>query len=411
MSNALTALNKEYWASQLQEVWFKENVARALSDTHYEAVLSDGDTLNLPYTGFPQVQTYTKDTAVTPDSRYSTSEALSVDTTKIVPSYYDKIDKIQNSYQWMTDEATKAMKSLNNVIDQAVLGEYSNAGSDVYAADVGSSGATTAITLNTSAVHPIFAALARKLNANDIPQEQRFAVIGPKMKEQLALYIAGKDTSYADQVGLSGLVAKRFGFDIYYSNNVPFTATLGMATAPTALDTITINGAVLEFATDADVVSDDSYIGVLRGGTVDIDRAALTAAINQSGIVGTTYSDPDAENNLARWKLTKAGVVATNDNDTDVMTIVAYGDIAVSSDLSDGTDAWTSQQSHILAGRKGSIMLLTQKSPSVEIHDTGGDITPKLGMNILTWTLFGKKTPTRAADALVSAHINASAWT
>jgi len=86
MSNALTALNKEYWASQLQEVWFKENVARALSDTHYEAVLSDGDTLNLPYTGFPQVQTYTKDTAVTPDSRYSTSEALSVDTTKIVPS-------------------------------------------------------------------------------------------------------------------------------------------------------------------------------------------------------------------------------------------------------------------------------------------------------------------------------------
>lgn len=395
----------------MQKVWFKENVARALCDTHYEAVLTNGDTLNLPYTGFPKVKTYTKDTALSVDSRYSTNETLSVDTTKVIPSYYDKIDKIQNSYDWMADEAKKAQKALNNNIDQAVLSQYSEAGSNVYAADVGGSGATTAITLSTSAVHPIFAALARKLNAQDIPQENRFAVVGPKLKEQLALYLAGKDTNYADEVGMSGLVTKRFGFDIYYSNNVPFTATFTMATAPALADTVTINGAVMEFVADADTVSDDSYLGVLRTGTVDTDRAALTACINDSGTAGTTYSDPDAENDDARWKLTKAGVVATNSNAADTMTILGYGDIAVSASMTTGTNAWSAQQSHILGGYKGSILLLTQKAPNVEIHDVGGDLTPKLGFNILSWTLYGKKTPTRAKDALVAAHIDASLWT
>lgn len=395
----------------MEHEFYKTNVARALADTHYEALLTDGDTLNLQYTGYPRVQSYTKGSGLTVDDNYATSEQLSITTIPAIAAYYDDVDKVQNSLNWVTDEAKKAMKALNNNIDQAVFSEYTNANSDIFAADVGGSGATTAITLNTSAISPIMAAFARKLSTLDVDESKRFIVLGPKMREQLNLYISGKDTNYADVVGKNGLITQRFGFDIYYSNNLPFTATLGMAAVPTLLDTVTINGAVMEFAADADTVSNDSYLGVLRTGNADTDRAALTACINNSGTVGTTYSDPDAENNDARWKLTKAGVVATNDNGNDQMTIVAYGDVVVATNLSDGTDAWASQVQHVLGGIKGAIMLLVQKQPNVSSHDTGGASSPKLGVNILSWTLYGKKTPHRMKDALCVAHIDASAWT
>ncbi len=411
MANALTPLNKEYWAANMQRNFFKTNVGRELCDTHYESVLTDGDTLNIQYTGYPRIQTYTKGSGMTVDDRYATNEQLSVGTIPAIASYYDDVDKVQNSQNWVADESMKAQQALNNNIDQAVFSEYSNAGSNIYAADVGGSGATTAITLNTSAINPIMAAFARKLSVLDVDESKRFVVLGPKMREQLNLYISGKDTNYADQVGMHGLITRRFGFDIYYSNNLPFTATLGMAAVPTVLDTVTINGAVLEFATDADVVSDDSYIGVLRTGVADTDRIALTAAINNSGTAGTTYSDPDAENDDARWKLTKAGVVATNDSGADTMTIVAYGDIAVSETFTDGTDAWTAQKQYVLSGIKGAIMLLVQKKPNVSSHDTGGQSSPKLGINVLSWTLYGKKTPHRMESALAVAHIDASSWT
>lgn len=317
---------------------------------------------------------------------------------------------MQNSPNWVADEAKKAQKALNNNIDQAVFAHYSDANSDIYAADVGGSGATTAITLNTSVINPVMAAFARKLSILDVDESKRFITLGPKMREQLNLYISGKDTNYADVVGRNGLITQRFGFDIYYSNNLPYTATLSMATNPSAAETVTINGAVMEFVADADVVSNDAYLGILRDSSdVDVSRAALAACINESGTVGTTYSDPDAENNDARWKLTKAGVVATNDDSADTMAIVAYGDLAVSTDVTDAS--WGSQVQHVLGGIKGAIMLLVQKQPNVSSHDTGGASSPKLGVNILSWTLYGTKVPHRMKDALCVAHIDASSWT
>ncbi len=315
---------------------------------------------------------------------------------------------MQNSFNWVSDEAMKAQKALNNKIDQAVFAHYSDANSNIYAADVGGSGATTAITLNTSAINPIMAAFARKLSALDVDETKRFVILGPKMREQLNLYISGKDTNYADLVGKNGLITQRFGFDIFYSNNLPYTATLAMATIPTLADTVTINGAVMEFVADADVVSDDSYLGVLRTGVADTDRIALTACINNSGTVGTTYSDPDAENDDARWKLTKAGVVATNDSGADTLSIVAYGDITVAS--SNTSNTWGSQKQYVFSGIKGAIMLLVQKQPNVSSHDTGGQSSPTLGVNILSWTLYGTKVPHRMKDALAVAVIDASSW-
>jgi hypothetical protein len=135
MANSLTALNKEYWAKEMQREFFKSNIAIDIAETKYEATLRDGDTLNIPYFGYPKVQTYSRSTDLTIDSNFATNEQLSVDTFKAVAGTIDRIDSVQNSYDAQSRMATNAMKVLNNYIDQAVFSEYSNASSAVYAAD------------------------------------------------------------------------------------------------------------------------------------------------------------------------------------------------------------------------------------------------------------------------------------
>ncbi len=75
----------------MEHEFFKSNVARSLSDTHYEALLTDGDTLNLQYTGYPRVQTYVKGTGMTVDNNYATNEQLSVGTIPAIAAYYDDV--------------------------------------------------------------------------------------------------------------------------------------------------------------------------------------------------------------------------------------------------------------------------------------------------------------------------------
>lgn len=389
----------------MQVIFFKENVALAVANTEQRELLSDGDVVNKPYRSHPQAVDYTKGTDITVKDRFSTNEQLTVNTAKVVPFYVDDIDKIQNKWDAATKFAADAQRLLNNILDQAILGEYSNATSSVDAGDVGGASGS-AISSTVSNISQTYTAGGRKLDDLNIPTQNRFAIIGPRLLETTRLYLAGKDTELADKVGMNGIVLERFGFQIFYSNNLPFTATLGMAANPTDGDTVTIASAILEFKTTISGATAGS-IGVLRDGSlVDTSRAALVAAINDSGTAGTTYTAQATGIDVARWRLTNAGVVATNDDSNDQMTIVAYGDIVVSETLTDGTDAWASQQSHALFGMKGATDLVVQKSPNVEFRLA----EKRLGRFVYPWMLFGKKTFTDLKDALVDVQIDASGW-
>ena len=404
-NNALTAFNEEFWAAEMQVIFFKESVALALANTELRAVLSKGDTVQKPYRSKPRAKDYTKGSDITIDDRFSTEEELVVETAKVVPFYVDNIDKIQNKWDMATKFAQDAQRELNKILDQVVTGQVAQANSTVDAGAVGGSAGSN-IAMTVSNIDQIFTAGSRKLDELSIPAANRFSLVGPRMLEVVRRYIGGKETAFGDIVGANGKIMNRFGFELFYSNNLYYTATLAMATAPTLANTVTINGAVMEFVADADVVSNDAYLGVLRGGTVDTDRAALVSCINDSGTRGTTYSDPDAENDAARWKLTLAGVVATNDNDNDEMTIVAYGDIVVSETLTNASDIWSAETSEPMFGLKGATDLVVQKAPNVEFRMA----EKRLGRYVYPWMLYGYKTFTDMDDALVRVKIDASDW-
>ncbi len=70
-----------------------------------------------------------------------------------------------------------------------------------------------------------------KLN---IPDKNLYGVISPEFEEILIQYGAGRDTSMGDNYNDNGYITMFYGFKLYRSNQLTGTASLFMATQPTA---------------------------------------------------------------------------------------------------------------------------------------------------------------------------------
>lgn len=83
--------NAEYWAANMQEIFYKENVALALANTELRDVVQQGDTVHKGYGTYPRVQDYVKGTDISVPIHSGTDEALTVDTAKVSSMYLDDI--------------------------------------------------------------------------------------------------------------------------------------------------------------------------------------------------------------------------------------------------------------------------------------------------------------------------------
>lgn len=396
MANSLTAFNPAYWTPTMQETFFKESVALGIANTELRADLKDGDTLHKPYGSYARVQTYTKGTDITVKDLSSTDQTLTVATAKVASFYVDDIDRIQNKYETIKEFAAGAMRQLNNVLDQAVMAEYLNAGTTLSGTSIGE--ASGGIVMSAANTANIFTAAGRVLNSKKRLGGERFALIGPRMLEIIQQYVGGRETGFGDTVSDNGKVANRFGFGLRLSNNLPFTATLTTSSAIADAETVTINGVTFTFKDTTTGVAGQVY----SGGTDADTTTQLVAAINGTGTASaTTYVDISAEN---RQLLEESGIVAT-DNTTSI-GIVAYGDIVVSETMGQAANVWSNQFQYALMGQVGAIDLVTQVAPNIVFRDA----QLRLGKYVHPWMLFGKKTFARMADSLVAVKFDVSAW-
>lgn len=397
MANTLsTGFNAAYWTPAMQDVFLKESTALAIANTELRADLKDGDTLHKPYGSYPRVQTYTKGTDITVKDIGSTDDTLTVSTAKVASFYVDDIDRVQNKYDVIKEFASVAQRQLNNTLDQAVMAEYSNAGTTLTGTDIGE--ASGGIVMSAANTANIFTAAGRTLNSKKRLSQDRFAMVSPRMLETIQNYVGGRETGFGDTVSDNGYVGSRFGFRLILSNNLPYSATLTTSAAISNNDTVTIAGVTFTFKDTTTGVAGQVY----SGGTDADTTTQLVAAINGSGTPSsTTYVELSAEN---RQLLEEAGITAT-DNTTNV-GITAYGDIVVSETLTHATNVWSVQKQYSLMGINKSIDLVTQVAPNVEFRDA----QLRLGKYVHPWMLFGKKTFTRNANSLVAVTFDASAW-
>src|SRR3990167_9671385 len=381
----------------MQETFFKESVALGVANTELRADLKEGDVLHKPYGSYARVQTYTKGTDITVKDLSTTDDTLTVDTAKVASFYVDKLDSVQNKYNAIKEFASGAMRQLNNTLDQAVIGEYSNAGTTLDDGDIGGTDGN-GIVMSAANTANIFTAAGRTLNSKKRLSQDRFALVGPRMVETIQNYVGGRETGFGEVVSDNGKVGRRFGFDLMLSNNLPFTATLDGATIFVDTETITIGGVV--FTADADGAAVGAGHFSIQT-TAALCIAQLASAINDDGTPGVdTYIALSAEN---RQLIEEAGIVATISG-TDLL-LTGYGDIVVSE--SAAGNGWSVQTQYALLGQVGAIDLVTQIAPTVEFRDA----QLRLGKYVHPYMLYGVKTFTRMADSLVAVKFDVSAWT
>ena len=383
----------------MQEIFFKESTALVLANTELRDQLRDGDTLNKPYRSYLYAQTYTKGTDIsTFNDLTATNEFLTVDTTRVVPFYVDDIDRIQNKWDVASVFAADAQRVLNQELDQAILGQYTNAASYISAQDLGGSG-TGVASVTAANIQNLFSVAARKLDFYSVPQTGRVAVIGPRLLEILRQYVGGRETGFGEMVSANGVIGNRFGFELVLSENLPFTAVVTINETPDDGDTFIIAGVTFTWeatGTNCNVA-----------GEVDLGASATAAGDNlvlalEGTTAGTTatYSDVSAAD---RYLLRKHGIAATNA--AGVVTITGYGDVEiVIGDTNDIT--LTSLQHNPIFMLRGAIDLVTQKSPSVEFRVA----EKRLGKYVYPWMLYGIKTFNDMTKAIVYAKVDASAW-
>jgi hypothetical protein len=392
MANELTAFSPEYWSKRMQIIRFKEPVFRALASYEERAMLKNGDTVHRPYRSRMNVQSYTKGTAVTVQDVTATDEYLSVDTTKVVPFYVDDLDDLQNKWPTVNQFADDAGKELFNFIDADFLSEVVNSTSSIDDGDVGGTTGTS-IDLTVSNIAKMFASAGKKLDRQNVDRKSRFAVISPTVHQLLLEKMDGKDTQLGDSIGMNGQIGKYMGFELFLSNALYWTGRWTPANQPTDADTITIAGVVYHLVTTIGAVAGNVLVETNTATTLD----NLVDAINNPTVTSAKHVAISA----ADQKILE-GITAVDG--TTYLGITWKGGSEAVVSASEANDPWSLQTVYGLFGEKGAIDLVIQQEPKVVFKE----VQDKLGKNVIPWTLYGKKTFTEGAKALVKVSIDSS---
>ena len=401
MANSISDLRPEFWAREAQRSLFVENKAMSVANTQLRNILAgEGRKAHRTILSYPASATYTPGTDITASTVIGSKETLEVDTFLASLVTIDDTEEKQSILDLGSKIAARMMKDHNNRIEQAVLGQVSNAGHSLDDGNVGGTAGNNMI-LNTDVIPQVFVSADTKLDAIDAPKAGRTAVVGGHFMRWVKLQQAGRDTVFGDGVNTNGVVTNLFGWDIVESNNLPFSATLTIATNPSEDDTITIAGVTFTF-TAALVSAGDLHIGSSAATTVAnmvVALNALATSITEATDAGyTRISDENVFLLRDKRRITAAATSAT------VTTVSGYGDIVVSQDLTNETDDWASEKQTSLFCVRGCVDQVVQMPPIIEVGRE-----PKQFADIVKSMLgYGVKTFADGAREMVKVSIDAS---
>lgn len=288
---------------------------------------------------------------------------------------------------------------LATYVDADVLAQVQNAFADFDTGDLTtlvSNG--TPITLNSTTVPQAVTRLPAKLRKNNQLLSNLAMVIDSYGISDMFQYLLGKNADFVNALFQNGYVNEQVASaEVYVSENLTAEAVLGLATEPTANDTVVINGVTFTF-----VASPTNPGDVDLGGSADVSRANLTAAINAGAGAGTAYIELSAAN---RRTITKTyRITATNNNTTNKMTIIGIGAgrLTLSETFTDATDAWDKNFIHAYFGKKGAIDVVIQKETKMEMLQEPKQPGSK---NISSTVIYGLKTYYDGSQKMLDFHI------
>jgi hypothetical protein len=379
MSNSLTASSPTYWSKNAGRKFYKTVVFRAISNFAEESKVSDdGRIVDRPYRSDVVAEEYSKGTALSAQDLTYTSDQLTIDQFYSLLMYVDDIDKIQNKYDTVRLWSEEAGERIAIKFDAHVL--YSGAINATNTVDASNLGGTAGegISLSTSNVLNVFGEINEYLDSENIPQDERYAVITPLFKNKLWQYIAGKESLLGDKTGEKGNIGSYGSLKLYVSNNDTGEARWTPANNPSDGDTITIEGITFTFKATPGTTAGAIDIGSDTAHTID----NLVALINNGGVGDDTNNVSVSTANqraIQNW-------VAV-DGATYILVYVK-GTPSLTVTGSESGDTWDAKYvvQDILAGRKKAIDTAIQTKGVMGIIDVKQASTVangKRGTNIM----------------------------
>jgi hypothetical protein len=226
-----------------------------------------------------------------------------------------------------------------------------------------------------------------------------YFMMDPGTARYFKLFAMGAGFNTADRQLMKGFtVIPMFDFDYIVTPEVEHEQVLSLATNVTADDTVTVKGVTFTFK-----ISPATAGQVDIGGSADATRAILANAINGSA-TGKDSASGYYEVSAANRKILKdAGVVATNDDTANTLTVSAFGAIGGAETLTDATDAWGTEKKVLLAGLRNSTHLaLPSKGYQVkEISEVPGFT----GSELRSTQIFDSTVWTKNADKIAKIYV------
>lgn len=400
---------KEQFASRYQDTFHKVLVGRKIANYRLESDLTEGDKVHRFAVDMSSVlvRTITPLTDRTIDSITNTQENLEIDQYKGTTFPVSRWEKtLQKNPDLGLLYGKEAGILVAEHTDATILSKVRDATYDFDNGDLTTLSSTgTPIDLSTTANVPkmITRAKAKLATKNRVRGGNMVWVVDDYALSNISQHVIARDTQMGDSYYQNGASGQILGSEVFISDNLTAEAVLGMATQPTAADSVTVNGVVFQFVATLGAAGD-----LHLASDVDKTRANMANAWNAIGTAiaedtDTGYQVVSAADQ-ATWESLR--ITATNDNTANTLTIVAVGAgrLTVSETFTDGTDAWDSNMIHAYFGKKGAIDVVMAAEVDMLMRAEPKQDT----MNIFNDVIYGVKVFADGKKKMLDVLINAN---
>ena len=400
MPNNFSSVVRQNWEKGLQAVLEKSLVAMDLATMK---IIPDGTVLNIPRLAFQSTQTYTKYTDLTFADLTTASDTLTLNTNAVVTFQMDDLDEDDNYINITPNAIRQGGVKLKERLDGDFLNQILNA-NFVYD--------NAGLRANTGTITPIALATGGSQNLSLVFGNSQASLINAGVdSSRLALVVDAFTMNTINTLGLEtgfdvadeafrnsvarGYRGRFLGMSVYVAGCLTSSRVLDMATQPTAGDTVSINGQVFTFVAAIGTTAGN----VLIGANVDTTRASFATLLNAPGTTtatGVAVADP------SRFE----GVVATNNDTSDTLTVVSRrGTLIASSAMTNASNDWAAETLNCGIMEKGAIYMALRDN--LKVRDAR---EPKqLVTNYTVLTRYGIVTPSAGKERMVRLAIQSAA--
>lgn len=340
----MTDIQQEFWGDLQADLYTANTAVYLANQTLEDLIRADGRKAHKPILSHPDIGTYTAHSDITFDQKTATKQTLEVDTFEYAAEDIDITEKNQTPYDLLSHSLTSIRKGLMNRVEQKFLSEIANAGHSI-------SGSPVAV--SSANILDILEEAEGKLGAFDAPYEtaMRAAVLGPRTVAKLRRAKSDRESRLGDSTLENGVVGPWQGWTVVQNNNLPWSASLKIATQPTDGDTVVIAGVTFTFKTTLGSTAGN----VLIGADAAAARANLEKAVEGLSGAGTNYVEISARDRFLISR--KRRVTCTT---AETMAFSGFGDISVSETLTAAADVWSAQKVKSVFMIRGAIDMVLQ---------------------------------------------------